>query len=118
MTQPDRDALLTLAGGELFSWHHNPYWAQEGGDHFDGNWIPDCGGKLDYDPIILRFSCRVWPDGNYTCSTIFGDDFTLSETGIWKAPSIAEARAKVEGWCREQAKSFAAILRAKAGEST
>ncbi len=104
---------------DLFDWNHLPSWAQEGGEHFDGHWVPDCGGKMDYDPALLRFSCRVWRDGAYICSAYFGADTRLENTGVLSADSASEARAAVETWCKERARHYlAAAMPRPVGEVT
>ena len=95
---------------DLFDWHEIPSWAQEGGEHFDGHWVPDCQGKMDYDPGLLRISCRTYPTGGYSCAIIFGDDTVLEETGHIVASNQTEARAKVEAWAKERALHYRRVV--------
>ena len=94
----------------LFAWFNNPSWAQEGGEHFDGNGVPDCQGKQDYDPGFLRFSCRVYPNGLWTASLILGDDHVVETSGMVPTGSVNEARKNVENWCADRAKHWAAVI--------
>ena len=99
-----------LTGADAFDWCNLPSWAQEGREHFDGNWTPDCNGKLDYDPGFLRFSCRVWNDGSYIASAIVGGDTDIASTGVVHAVTVKAARIAVEAWCADQATRWAAVI--------
>jgi len=80
-------------------------------------WTPDCNGKLDYDPSIIRGSSRVWRDGDYMC-TIYCGDTALARTEILKGGTVDEAKAKVEQWMDTKARIIhAAVVAAlEAGE--
>lgn len=106
------ERICAAEAGDLFDWTGLPSWATEGGEHFDGNWTPDCNGKLDFDPGFMRFSCRVWNDGDYTCSLYLGDDICLEKTEILSAGTVALARQAVETWCAETARTYADIIAA------
>lgn len=95
---------------ELFDFTYSPSWAQEGGEEYDGGWVKDCGGKTDFDPGILRFSCRVYPDGGFICSIYLGADIEIESTGIHHAGSKAEAKVCVEQWCQAAAKHYAQVI--------
>ena len=113
--------LDRLESADPYCWVHNPSWAQEGGENFDGNWTPDCQGKIDYDPVSLHFSCRVWPNGYWCAALIFGDDCEVADTGIREAGSVEAARKAVEQWCEAQSmlvkNALIAALRAKEASS-
>jgi hypothetical protein len=68
-----------------------------------GGWTPDCNGKLDFDPVIIRGSARVYNDGDYICSIVCGDCDIVS-TGIIGAGSVDAAKRAVEAWMNEWAK--------------
>lgn len=68
-----------------------------------GGWTPDCNGKLDFDPSIIRGSARVYNDGDYICSIVCGDTDIVS-TGIVEAGSVDAAKRAVEEWMTERAK--------------
>lgn len=111
------ERVESVSGPALFDFLGNPSWAQEGGEHFDGGWTPDCNGKGDFDPGLLRLSCRVYPDGDYICSVILGEDAEIETTGIQRAASKTEAKAAVEQWAGLTAARYrdllAAALRAR-----
>src|SRR5689334_11168948 len=55
-----REKMVELAGrvetataDERYDWTGIPHWAAYGGEHYDNGWVPDCGGKTDYDPGLL-----------------------------------------------------------------
>lgn len=100
---------VTEAG--LFCWTHNPGIYRQGGEHFDGNWVPDYGGKQDYDPVFMSFSCRVYPDGSWTASLCLGEDTKIEGTGIINAGTVADARKAAEEWCKDTAKRWAGVIR-------
>ena len=99
-------------GPQLFDWLGNPTWAQEGREHYDGGWVPDCQGKMDFDPGLLRLSCRTYPSGQYVCSAYFGDDIELETTGILRATDQVEARVAVEEWCDRAARRYRDLVAA------
>lgn len=74
-----------------------------------GGWTPDCNGKLDFDPSIIRGSSRVYRDGDYICSIVCGEDEIIS-TGIIRAPSVEAAKRAVEDWMNEKAKIIRAAV--------
>lgn len=59
-------------------------------------WTTDCGGKKDFDPVIVHISSRVYRDGTYIQTVIVGGDETISDTGILHANNATEARLIVE----------------------
>lgn len=75
-------------------------------------WTTDCGGKKDYDPVIVRISSRVWRDGTYTQSVIVGGDTYVHNTGILEATSASEARAIVEREAAAHAKRIICAVKA------
>lgn len=97
---------------ERYDWTGLPSWAAYGGEHHDNGWVPDCGGKVDFDPGLLRLSCRVWRDGAWICSVYFGADFEIESSGIQSAPTKAEAKRAVEAWCDEASKRWAEVVAA------
>lgn len=75
----------------------------------EGGWTRDCGNKLDFDPILLHFSCRLYPDGDYICSLYLGEQ-ELVQQGFVRAANIDEGRAAVRRWCEEQATRIIKLL--------
>lgn len=113
------DRVSALEGNERYDFTDNPHWAQEGGEHYDGGWTPDCGQKEDFDPGLMRLSSRVWGDGSWCCSVYFGADTQIESTPIMQAENKTHAKAAVEQWCAEAferwSKVIAASLRARDG---
>jgi hypothetical protein len=81
-----------------------------------GGWTFDCGQKRDYDPTLIRFSCRVYPDGDYCCSLMLGEKY-LRRTEILRATGVGRAKAAVELWCAERAEEVIAALAASGMET-
>lgn len=79
-------------------------------------WTPDCNGKWDFDPSIVRLSSRVYPDGMHISSVIVGGDTYVIEGEIMRAGSVAEAQATVEKWSAEQADKIIAAVKAAYAE--
>jgi hypothetical protein len=73
------------------------------GFNLDSGWAPDCNGKLDYDPSIIRGLSRVYRDGDYICSIICGDTEIVT-TGIVEGGTVDAAKRAVEQWMEEKAK--------------
>ena len=78
-------------------------------------WTKDCGGKQDYDPDVIRLSCRVYPDGDY-CHTVYCGGDPIEELEILSANSVQEAKDAVEKWCEETAERIAKAVRAEFGK--
>jgi hypothetical protein len=116
---PKDEELLALAervekatGDERFDWTGLPHWASWGSEHYDNGWVPDCGGKTDFDPGLLRLSCRAYPGGDWICSVYFGADFELENSGIQHATSKEEAKRAVEVWCADAFKRWSGVIAA------
>lgn len=75
-------------------------------------WTPDCGGKWDFDPTVVRISSRVYPGGAWTASVVVGGDDYVAETGFRRAESLVAAQAAVEAWAGEQADKIIAAVKA------
>jgi hypothetical protein len=103
---------------ERYDWTGIPHWAAYGGEHYDNGWVPDCGGKIDFDPGLLRLSSRVYPDGSWIASVYFGADIRIEDTGVQHAPTKEAAKRAVEAWSDDAsarwARVIAAALRARA----
>jgi hypothetical protein len=83
-----------------------PDWDERG----DG-WTPDCQGKWDFDPTLVSFSSRAYPNGAYIFSVYIGED-QIHTSGVMQADSLAAAQADVERLTNEHAEKIAAAVRA------
>lgn len=88
--------------------HHCP-----GGEDYLNNWTRDCQGKLDYDPALLWFSCRTYPDGGYIGHLYLGNNIIL-ETGVLTAPTQAQACREIEKWVKTITERLAAVIQSLA----
>lgn len=79
-------------------------------------WVPDCGGKEDFDGEIIRLSSRYWPPrfGTRPSGTatllLQGEPCRTQE---FEADTEAEVKAAVEAWARAEIEALSALLRVR-----
>ena len=67
-------------------------------DAGDGTgWTQD-GSKIDYDPIVVRISSRVYSDGDFAFTVTAGGDETIVGEGEKGLVQIRNGGVREAGW--------------------